>query len=743
MTNHYSEFKKKFIKFDFYGSKPQFQIRQLETFKTIFGSLLSILSVIVTILAIGYFSLEMFDVSNPQLVFSTRNLFSPPLFNLDNNTYGFAFGLQNAFTYNQFIDESIYRAEAYQMTGKRDKNGIFNWVVNQLELETCKINKFPTEYNQIFNNLPFNNYYCLKNTSFSLFGTFLNEEYQYIMLKFYECKNSTLEINDVPNNNGNKILPKAVICKPKSLIDEMLAGTFFSLAHTDLTLDPSNYTHPNQIYAGDSYTTVSNKFFKEMHHYLKIINLETDKGWLITDIHRNQYLQLDYIKEMTDFRKAENFLSYTIKLSTRIETYSRSYLKVQNVAANAGGFLKMISIVCLILSYYYNKTKFYEFIASELMSEKIDERNSLKKFNLRNNINSQFSHKKKDNLDANEEESHLHHLNIHFNNNSSINNVNSKKFKRIKFDNNNNIDDFKHNKNDNNLELNHNNNLKNENLAYNSNSSKRYLNYPILNRITLFNNTKTFSTNLLLKKNEELIQELENNKEADNIEDFKKLNINDNILCSSMRVSNNKNENDLFNECGKEANYYQTKHVCRSGNLPNISKSNLINTNIHEKNNFNSRKNKYFSNITLPKNNMNNIYSNINLNSNNLNNNYDIKENKTKRIFLNLSFCESFWFYLCFTSDNTRTKNSKYYKLSMIKDKTDELLDIVKLFKSFNDLDRLKKIILNENQLHLFNLPFFIEVDFMSKYQDHEVIFKKLIENMNTNKHIFKNNYNV
>lgn len=407
----------KLINVDIFGQRPQFNIDRNDSFKTNFGTLLTFTSIITTILALSYFSLQLFNVSNPKLVFSVKNIFNPPLIYLNNSNYGFTFGLQNPFTYDQFTDETVYRAEAYHMTGKRVVKGnttFFDWNVRKLELEICSIDKFPFAYHKLFKDLPFKNLYCLKNTSFSLFGTFLNEEYQYIKIKLFECKNNTSTLreladdslitnnnsnfHDYDNNNNNKNIyynkgftnetyknyrnengekSTNIICKPKQYIDEILAGTFFTFSHTDLTIDPTNYTNPNQIYGGDSYTTVSNKFFKEMHHYLNVINFATDKGWLVSDIENQTFLKLDFIKEMTDFRKSDNFLSYTVKLSTKVESYSRSFAKVQNIAAEAGGFLKMISLVCLLASFYYNKSKFYELIGEAILSEKvIDSKNN-------------------------------------------------------------------------------------------------------------------------------------------------------------------------------------------------------------------------------------------------------------------------------------------------------------------------------------------------------------------------------
>jgi hypothetical protein len=339
---------------DIYGSKPVLKVGKLESFKTNLGSSLTIISILTILLALVYFSLDLFSSANPKIVLSIMNIFNPPKYHLSSENYGFAFGLEDS-SYNQYVDETIYQAKAYQKTATRVQVGNstqFQWDVTALELGRCSIDKFPSDFYKLFGDAPLNDMYCLKNNTFDIEGTFLNDQYSFLYIELYECKNSTDNIDNP--------------CKPKDVIDEALAGAFFSFSHTDITIDPRNFTDPNQKYNGDSYTTISNKYFKEMHHYVKQVTIETDKGFLLMNTDRNTYLQDDYIKEMIDFRQAPNFLSYTFKLSTVLETYNRSYKKVQNVAAEVGGIIELISIACIVISYFYNRAKFYEFIMNEL-----------------------------------------------------------------------------------------------------------------------------------------------------------------------------------------------------------------------------------------------------------------------------------------------------------------------------------------------------------------------------------------
>ncbi len=82
-------------------------------------------------------------------------------------------------------------------------------------------------------------------------GTLVYEEYSLVYFEFFECKNTTEKQN----------------CKPKSIIDKTLQGCFYQFAYTDISIDPSDYLHPNKEYLASSYGTLTKKAFKEIHHY--------------------------------------------------------------------------------------------------------------------------------------------------------------------------------------------------------------------------------------------------------------------------------------------------------------------------------------------------------------------------------------------------------------------------------------------------------------------------------------------
>ena len=196
---------------DFYSITPNFKVKRLDNFKTPFGCFLSIFTIFFTFVSFIYFFLLLIDDKSPRLIFSIQNLSNPPLTKLNLDNYGFGFSLQDPFTYDQFIDETIYHPLVYHMTGTRVVKGnatIFEWSATPRELDKCKINKFPLDYHGIMKDLPFNDYYCMKDDYFDLEGTFLNTQYKYIVIKLSECKNITDSIGErkVNRNNLKRIL---------------------------------------------------------------------------------------------------------------------------------------------------------------------------------------------------------------------------------------------------------------------------------------------------------------------------------------------------------------------------------------------------------------------------------------------------------------------------------------------------------------------------------------------------------
>ena len=112
----------------------------------------------------------------------------------------------------------------------------------------------------------------------------------------------------------------------------------------DYTIVPRNYKSPFHPYGKNLYSSFSINFFNDIFLYLKSIEILTDSGYFFEKKKKIKFSVYDYIFPNIDHRISNDFLSLTIRLSSKREVYERSYIKLQTIFSNVGGMLKMILI---------------------------------------------------------------------------------------------------------------------------------------------------------------------------------------------------------------------------------------------------------------------------------------------------------------------------------------------------------------------------------------------------------------
>jgi hypothetical protein len=228
------------------------------------------------------------------------------------------------------VDETIYYPSIYHRTGVRMENGLFNYSNStKLNATRCKLEYFGSEYQKLFENYSLSEMYCIKDLNKTLFGTFSEPTYSFIILNLFPCKNKT---------------NSSIICQPKENISYYLNGTFFSLQFQNINLDPKDYANPTKKIIGDYMTTVSLNYIKTAYIYLKKILLKTDNGIIFEDIKKNSYTAYDYTTDYINFKStSSSFFALNIRMSTNVEEVVRSYQKVQTMLGYIGGFCTFIN----------------------------------------------------------------------------------------------------------------------------------------------------------------------------------------------------------------------------------------------------------------------------------------------------------------------------------------------------------------------------------------------------------------
>ena len=126
---------------DIFGVPPLFTIRGRATFQTQIGSSLTIVCATLILTYILFFIDEMINHKSPNLNSITYYDETPSEIILNKNNFSFVFGLQTK-EYKNFIDESIYKVNAYQSKLILNKNGIYNYENEPLTIIKCDEYKF-------------------------------------------------------------------------------------------------------------------------------------------------------------------------------------------------------------------------------------------------------------------------------------------------------------------------------------------------------------------------------------------------------------------------------------------------------------------------------------------------------------------------------------------------------------------------------------------------------------------------
>ena len=100
-----------FLKFDIYGIKPSFTIHGDKRFRTVIGSLCSIITYLIIIIFFMIYLKGVLLHFHPKLITTIYNDFNPKSVNLSNENFIITLSLQTT-DYSNYINESIYYVNA-------------------------------------------------------------------------------------------------------------------------------------------------------------------------------------------------------------------------------------------------------------------------------------------------------------------------------------------------------------------------------------------------------------------------------------------------------------------------------------------------------------------------------------------------------------------------------------------------------------------------------------------------------
>ena len=340
-----------YLNFDIYARSPNFYFKKHDKIDTCFGTLLTLVYIIVSLTLFIYQSIITIQRKNFKVYDSTIYGQEMPFIDLNSNILYFAFGLEDPRTMSRFIDDSIYVPKIVFVDKAKINDELVTVYQQNLEIEKCKVINFGENYQHLFLEDELNNSYCLKKfeQNLTLAGGYKYERFSYIRIRIYPCVNSS-------ENNFS--------CKSQEEIDHFMSSGYFSIILKDIGLNPANYSIPVIPTLQDLYTTIDKRIYKNYILNLGVTEIHTDIGLFQENIKTQKYLQFRKEMETFTFRNEEEYyqgksvIIAQLKLDDNINVQTRSYIKIPEIFSTIGGYMQLMNTAFLLLTIVVNKFNF-------------------------------------------------------------------------------------------------------------------------------------------------------------------------------------------------------------------------------------------------------------------------------------------------------------------------------------------------------------------------------------------------
>jgi len=338
-----------FLLLDSFGVGINFHLKGNKLYRSHLGGFVTILIYVATIVCGIYFSQELFEKISPTLSTTFTNFPHPPKIAYPENFF-FIFGVTVNST--PLVDEKIFRPVGYINT---KINGSEELVRQNISVEKCsEVLNQEYKYYDIIKHLNLSNFYCVS----------LNETKNKI-------KNSELYVNEFWGNEGFRMLQVKIFncnavaeniseCASDDIIKEKLKSPIITYYTLKNYIDTTNYKNPYVRGLQETFYYVSYRKFISATQYLKHVEVHTDKGYLFSEEEINPDHTVDSMIEYSETEQEDGkIFTMSIQLTNKIEIYSRSYYKLQDIGAEIGAVYGALNVVFGVLFHLYNNSKLF------------------------------------------------------------------------------------------------------------------------------------------------------------------------------------------------------------------------------------------------------------------------------------------------------------------------------------------------------------------------------------------------
>ena len=338
-----------FLMLDSFGVGINFYLKGYRDYRSHLGGFITISIYVVTIICGIIFSKELLHKFNPTVSTSSTNNPHPEKINYPENTF-FMIGI--AEDQIPFIDEKIYRPIAYI---DQKINGSEDHIKQNLSMELCnKVYNKDYKYYDVIKNVNLSRFYCISlnesknkvnNNELYVNEFWGNEGFRMLQIKIYNC-------TSIAKNKSE--------CSSDDIIKKKLTSPIITYYTLKNYIDTNNYKNPFVRALQEYFYYVSYKKYISATQYLKHIQIHSDKGLFFS---QEEIIEDHTIDSMIEYSEADpedgKLFMISIQLTNKIDIYTRSYLKLQDLGAEIVAVYGVLNMVFSFIFNLYNNSKLF------------------------------------------------------------------------------------------------------------------------------------------------------------------------------------------------------------------------------------------------------------------------------------------------------------------------------------------------------------------------------------------------
>jgi hypothetical protein len=312
---------------DFLSFKPTLLVRNQDRYQNLFGGIISLTIILLSIVCAIYFGLELFYKSVPNVIVSKKTFTSEEVgpYLVGDKEFSLYVGIQHRDT-SYYIDKTVFQVSAQEIihTVKGET------ITKELNIGQCdKLQKF-SEAPESYWVLPWNNFFCITANSTSLYGSWGSGQTSSLMINVDKCTNSS---------------QSSVICRPQEEIDQFIQGGYVGVVMKTNDVYMEDYENPFHTTLFINFNLINAIASVEYNIALYPMEVESDNGFILPSKIKEKRYYSEFARTFYNLANSGRIFSLTAGGYNSGLIYKRTYIKFQDLLTKIGGLIKMLMII--------------------------------------------------------------------------------------------------------------------------------------------------------------------------------------------------------------------------------------------------------------------------------------------------------------------------------------------------------------------------------------------------------------